>query len=53
MHSLNPRPPPFLKEGDGLSQNWPKGGGGFNFIFNKGRDKKKGWDGLIRGGGGG
>ena len=28
----------------------PKGGG-FNFFFNKGRNrKKKGWDGVIRGG---
>ena len=35
---------------NGLSQNWPKGGKS-NFLFNKGRDRKKGWDGVKKGGG--
>ena len=45
-HSSNS---PFLKGGGGdrLSQNWAKGEG-FNF-FNKGKDSKKGWDGVIKG----
>ena len=30
----------------GLSQNW-------SIFFNKGRDRKEGWDCVIRGGGGG
>ena len=32
----------FLKIGQ-------KGEGGFKFFFNKGRDRKKGWDGVITG----
>ena len=53
-HSLNHyhHPPSLFKGRDRLSQNSAKKGGGFNF-FNKGRNIKKGWDGVIRGGGGG
>ena len=39
----------FKGEGDGLSQNWPKGEG-IQFFFNKGRDIKKGWYGVTMGG---
>ena len=53
-HSSNPPPPsPFFLKGWMDFLKIGQKGGGFNFFFNKGRDRKKGWDGVIRMGGGG
>ena len=38
---------PYIVQTPSPPQNWPKGER-FNF-FNKGRDRKKGWDGVIGG----
>ena len=40
--------PPYLKGGWTFSK-LAKKGEGIQFLFNKGRDRKKGWDGIIRG----
>ena len=43
----------FLGGGGGEEGRWSFSilakTGGFNLFFNKGRDRKKGWDGVIRG----
>ena len=43
------RTPPFLKGVMDFLRIGQKGGGDSIFFFNKGRDRKKGWDGVIRG----
>ena len=48
-HSSTPPPSFFFKGGNGLPQNWAKGG--IEFFLNKGKDRKRGWVGVIRGGG--
>ena len=50
LYSPPPLPNPHSSNIVQLSQNWPKGGGGFKFfLIRQGRDRKKGWDGIIRG----
>ena len=49
-HSSNPfpPPPPFFFKGGGWTFSKLAKMGEIRFLFNMGRDRKKGWDGVIR-----